>query len=90
MSLFNSIAADLLGIDWRVGKRRPFVVGDGKVIYGFTVNLRLEISDFSFIGPISFSPDLKVGFNLLGRAGVFSQFTEVVFQEKRHKLIFRL
>ena len=89
MSLFDSLVAELLQIDWRGGKRRPFVVGDGKTIYGFIVNLRIEIGGVAFIGPISFSPDLKIGFNLLGRSGVFSQFSEVVFQEKKHRLVFR-
>lgn len=90
MSLFDSLTADLLGINWRDGKKRPFIVGDGKIIHGFTVNLRIEIGDVSFIGPISFSPDLKIGFNLLGRSGIFSQFSEVAFQEKKHRLVFRL
>ncbi len=90
MSLFDSVTADLLEINWRAGKRRPFVVGDGKVIFGFTLHLRIEIGNISFISPISFSQDLKVGFNLLGRSGAFSQFSEVVFQEKRHRLLFRL
>lgn len=48
-----------------------------------------ESKSIAFSRSISFSPDLKIGFNLLGRSGVFSQFSEVVFQEKRHRLIFR-
>jgi len=90
MSLFDSLSADLLRVKWRMGKRRPFIVGDGKVIYGFTTDLRIEIGGISFKGPISFSPELKIGFNLLGRSGIFSQFSEVAFQEKRHQLVLRV
>lgn len=90
MSLFDSVVADLLQINWRHGKKKPFIVGDGKIIYGFVINLRIEIGDVSLIGPIAFSPDLKIGFNLLGRSGIFSKFSEVVFQETRHKMVFRV
>lgn len=90
MSLFDNSTAELLGIKWQSGKRRPFVVGDGKLIYGFMTNVRITIGDVSFIAPIAFSSELKIGFNLLGRSGVFSQFSEIAFQERRHKLILRV
>jgi hypothetical protein len=90
MSLFDSVVADLLGISWRTGKKRPFIAGDGKVIHGFMIPLRIEIGDTSFVTSIAFSQELKIGFNLLGRSGVFSQFEEIVFQEKKRKLVFRV
>ncbi len=90
MSLFDNSSAELLGIDWRSGKKRPFVVGDGKLIYGFVSNLHLTLGDLSFAAPIAFSAELKIGFNLLGRSGIFTQFSEIAFQERRHKLVFRV
>jgi hypothetical protein len=89
ISLFDSMVADLLEINWQAGKKRPFRVGDGKTIHGFVIRLPVEIGPVSFTGPIAFSSQLKIGFNLLGSSGIFSQFSEVVFQEKNHKLMLR-
>lgn len=89
VSIFVDSVRELLKLPLSLGKRSRFVVGDGKMIYGYTYRLRIKIGEGALLAPICFSSDLKVGFNLLGRAGIFSHFSEVIFQEERKKVIFR-
>jgi predicted aspartyl protease len=63
-----------IGIDWRSGKQQMIVVGDGSYIPTFIHDLPLQIGTSKITAPIGFSERLGVGFNLLGRTGVFNHF----------------
>jgi predicted aspartyl protease len=77
-----------LGIDWESGRRQMIVVGDGSYIPTFIHDLPIQIGRTQVTGPIGFSERLGVGFNLLGRTGVFDQF-EVCFNAHLRKVTFQ-
>jgi Aspartyl protease len=77
-----------LGIDWQNGRRQMIVVGDGSYIPTFIHDLPVQIGDAQITAPIGFSERLGVGFNLLGRSGVFNQF-EVCFNDHVRKVTFQ-
>lgn len=89
-SIFGMRLAQEIGIDPREGQRHFFKVGDGSTITGYVLRVPVQIGDHKFRAPIAFSDELKVGFNLLGRRGIFTAFDAVIFWEKRGAVEFRL
>lgn len=77
-----------IGIDWQSGRRQMIVVGDGSYIPTYIHDLPVQIGDVQITVPIGFSERLGVGFNLLGRTGVFTQF-EVCFNDHARKVTFQ-
>ena len=77
-----------IGIDWQSGRRQMIVVGDGSYIPTFIHDLPIQIGSTQITAPIGFSERLGVGFNLLGRTGVFNQF-EVCFNDHTRKVTFQ-
>jgi predicted aspartyl protease len=86
-SVINATEASDMGIDWQNGRRQMVVVGDGSYIPTFIHDLLIEIGGSQITVPIGFSERLGVGFNLLGRTGVFNQF-EVCFNDHERKVTF--
>jgi predicted aspartyl protease len=87
-SMLSVDEATRIGIDWQRGRRQMIVVGDGSYIPTFIQDLPIQIGDTQITAPIGFSERLGVGFNLLGRAGVFTQF-EVCFNDHDRKVTFQ-
>ena len=87
-SMLSVDEAERIGIDWQSGRRQMIVVGDGSYIPTFIHDLPLQIGTSQITAPIGFSERLGVGFNLLGRTGVFNQF-EVCFNDHTRKLTFQ-
>jgi hypothetical protein len=77
-----------MGIDWEKGRRQMVVVGDGSFIPTYIHDLTLRIGDFEITAPIGFSERLGVGFNILGRKGIFDQF-QVCFNDHIRKVTFQ-
>ncbi len=77
-----------VGIDWQSGRRQMIVVGDGSYIPTYIHNLPVQIGDVQITVPIGFSERLGVGFNLLGRTGVFNHF-EICFNDHARKVTFQ-
>jgi len=73
-SIVSTAEARDMGIDWQRGRRQMIVVGDGSYIPTFIHDLAIQIGTLQITAPIGFSERLGVGFNLLGRSGVFDQF----------------
>ena len=89
MSIFDRAIAETLDLPLTHARIQRFVVGDGRLIHGYVITVPLHIGPRTFRAPIAFSSELKVGFNLLGRRGLFEQFDEIVFQEKRRQVVLR-
>jgi len=89
MSIFDHTLAEVLGLSLAHARVQRFIVGDGRFIHGRVMMLPLQIGPQSFRAPVAFSAELKVGFNLLGRRGLFEHFDEVAFQEKRRSVVLR-
>jgi hypothetical protein len=87
-SILSIDDARRIGIDWEKGRRQMIVVGDGSFIPTFFHDLRLLIGTHEIIAPIGFSERLGVGFNILGRAGIFDQF-QVCFNDHERKVSFQ-
>jgi len=88
---FSTLSADeavRIGIDWQSGRRQMIVVGDGSYIPTFIHDLPIQIGNVQITAPIGFSERLGVGFNLLGRAGVFNHF-EICFNDHDCRVTFQ-
>jgi hypothetical protein len=77
-----------IGIDWTKGKVQMIVVGDGSFIPTYFHDLPIQINEWQITAPIGFSERLGVGFNLLGRTGIFNQF-QVCFNDNTRKVTFQ-
>lgn len=87
-SILNVDDAERIGVDWQGGRPQMIVVGDGSFIPTFFHDLLIQIGTFQVTAPIGFSERLGVGFNLLGRTGVFDQF-EVCFNDRARRVTFQ-
>lgn len=88
---FSIISADdarRTGIQWEKGRRQMIVVGDGSFIPTYIHDLELEIAGQKILAPIGCSERLWVGFNILGRTGVFDRF-QVCFNDHLRRLTFQ-
>ena len=89
-SIFGIHLAEEIGLDPIQGRRQLFRVGDGNTIKGYVFRIPVQVGDYKFRADIAFSDELKVGFNLLGRRGIFEAFDEVIFREKHREIEFRI
>ena len=87
-SIFSIDDARRIGIDWDKGRRQMIVVGDGSYIPTYFHDLKLQIGDREITAPIGFSERLGVGFNILGRTGIFDKF-QVCFNDHDRKVTFQ-
>ena len=79
--------ADGIGFDYRTGNRVYLQVGDGSFVPVYLHQLEVQVGTDRFPAQVGFSEKLGVGFNLLGRAGVFERF-KICFQESQRVLTF--
>ena len=84
-SVFHKDVAELLGIKLSRAKRRYIGLGNGSVIPIYLSRVRIQFAGEDFTIPVGFSENLKIGFNLLGRAGVFDRFA-MCFNDKARVL----
>jgi hypothetical protein len=87
-TMLSSGEADRLGIDWEAGRPQMIVVGDGSFIPTYLHNLPIRIGSWEVTVPIGFSERLGVGFNVLGRSGIFNQF-QVCFNDYTRRVTFQ-
>ena len=87
-SMVGAAEAGDMGINWQSGRRQMVVVGDGSYIPAFIHEIPIQLGASQITVPIGFSERLGVGFNLLGRTGVFDQF-EVCFNDRARKVTFQ-
>ena len=73
-SIFNADRAEILGIRPRRGKTIHLTVGDGGLLEVHLHTLAVKLAGKEFRAEIGFSPQLGVGFNLLGRKSFFDRF----------------
>ena len=87
-SILSVDDAERIGINWESGRPQMIVVGDGSFIPTFIHDLPIQIGATQITAPIGFSERLGVGFNLLGRTGVFDQF-QVCFNDRSRRVTFQ-
>jgi len=74
-SVFHVDVAQLLGINLRRAKRHYVSLGNGSVLPIYLQHIKVRFAGQEFSAPAGFSDALRVGFNLLGRAGFFDRFS---------------
>jgi len=89
-SIFNIDRAKILGINYIKGEKIRVVVGNGDLLEVYIHRLQVEMANSRFHAQIGFSPQLGIGFNLLGRKSFFEHF-KICFDDKNkfvelHKL----
>ena len=87
-SIFHNRTARRIGINIQDGRLQMIVVGDGSYIPTYLQDIKLRIGEFEITAPIGFSERLRVGFNILGRKGIFDQF-QVCFNDHIRKVTFQ-
>lgn len=87
-SIFTLRDARDMAIPAERGIQRMVVVGDGSFIPVHFVTLPMKIGEVEFSAEVGFSDRLGVGFNLLGRKGVFDLF-RVCFDDARGVVSFQ-
>lgn len=87
-SIFHTRTANRMQINIQDGRLQMIVVGDGSYIPTYFHNLTLHIAGFEIEAPIGFSERLGIGFNILGRKGVFDQF-QVCFNDHTRRVTFQ-
>lgn len=87
-SILSSDEARRIGIDWQKGKLQMIVVGDGSFIPVYFHDLPIQISEWQITASVGFSERLGVGFNLLGRSGIFDKF-QICFNDSTCKVTFQ-
>jgi predicted aspartyl protease len=88
-SVFSHEIAKELRINLKNAREQYLVVGDGGFIPSRVIKIPVQIGSEKFISDIAFSERLNIGFNLIGRQGIFEYFDEVIFNEKRKEVSFR-
>jgi len=73
-SVFEASEADRLGIKLEKGKKMMIVVGDGSFIPVYLHKIIVRIGEEEFETEVGFSNHLGIGFNLMGRKGIFDKF----------------
>jgi hypothetical protein len=86
--MFTDQVASRIGLNFRSGRKTLVQVGDGGLIPAYLHDLTIQLGKEKFVAPLGFSDRLGVGFNLLGRTGVFNQF-KVCFDEKNWFVTFQ-
>ena len=76
-----------MGIDWEKGRHQMIVVGDGSFIPTYFHDLTIKIGTYEIVAPVGFSERLGLGFNILGRSGIFDEF-QVCFNDHTRKVTF--
>lgn len=74
-SVFHMDVAQLLGIKLNQAKRRYVSLGNGSVLPVYLQRIKVRFAGVEFMAPAGFSDALRMGFNLLGRAGFFTRFS---------------
>lgn len=73
-SVFEASEAERLGLILEAGKKMMIVVGDGSFIPVYLHRVTVQIGEEEFDTEIGFSSHLGIGFNLMGRKGIFDKF----------------
>ena len=84
-SVFHVDVAALLGIKLTRAKRRYVALGNGSVLPIYLQRIRVRFAGQEFSAPAGFSDALRMGFNLMGRAGFFDRFS-MCFNDRARRL----
>ncbi|MBI4343828.1 MAG: hypothetical protein HY601_03320 [Candidatus Omnitrophica bacterium] len=84
-SVFHLDVAELLGLNLRRAARRYVSLGNGSVLPVYLQHIKVRFAGQEFLAPAGFSDALRMGFNLMGRAGFFTRF-QMCFNDRARLL----
>lgn len=84
-SVFHLDVAQLLGLKLNRLARRYVTLGNGNVLPIYLAHIKVRFAGSEFLVPAGFSDALRMGFNLIGRAGFFTRFA-VSFNDRARLL----
>ena len=79
--------AESVGFDYRQGNRIYLRVGDGSLISVYLHYLEVQLGSVQLRCRVGFSQQLKVNYNVLGKADIFEDF-RVCFSQKQRLITF--
>lgn len=85
--LFPANVAEVLGLRIEMGEQRQMILGDGNALTVYIHNLAVSLAGKEFIAPIGFSKGLGINFAIIGRKGIFNNFT-ICFHESEKAIEF--
>jgi len=85
-SVFHMDVAQLLGIKLARAARRYVSLGNGSILPIYLQRIKVRFAGAEFLALVGFSDALRMGFNLLGRAGFFDRF-QVCFNDRQRRII---
>lgn len=86
-SIFHADVADDLDIKLEDGNKTYVTVGDGSQIIVYVHKIRARLAGKEFRAIVGFSRHLGIGFNIIGRLGIFDRF-RICFDEKEKAVEF--
>jgi hypothetical protein len=89
-SVFHVDVAQLVGVKLSRAHRRYVTLGNGSVLPVFVTHVKVRFAGLEFSAPAGFSDALRMGFNLMGRAGFFDRFTMCFNDRARTLTVTRL
>ncbi|MBI3321483.1 MAG: hypothetical protein HYZ91_04355 [Candidatus Omnitrophica bacterium] len=89
-SVFHADVAQLLGTKLNRAKRRYIALGNGSVLPIYLQHIKVRFAGSEFLVPAGFSDALRMGFNLMGRAGFFTRFAMCFNDRSRLLTVTRL
>ena len=63
------------------------ILGDGNTLTVYIHNLPVSLAGKEFMAPLGFSKGLGINFAIIGRRGIFNNFT-ICFDEEENSVIF--
>ena len=88
-SVIEAGIAESLGFDYRRGERIYLRVGDGSLIPVYLHHLEIQLGAVQLKCRVGFSEQLKVNYNVLGKADIFENF-KICFSQKQRLITFEL
>ncbi|MBI2889271.1 MAG: hypothetical protein HYY13_00645 [Nitrospirae bacterium] len=88
-SMYTILAPSLVpgSFDWKAGRNAQATSGTGQTLAVFLHDLDIQIGNDRFVAPVGFSSDLKIGFDILGRRGIFDRY-RIEFNEPKRFVSF--
>lgn len=86
-SIFRQSVGERIGLEMERGRLIYSQVGDGGFIPVFLHELDIQLGPKIFQATIGFSEKLGIGFNILGRTGVFDRFI-ICFDDMKNYVTF--
>jgi len=86
-SIFKQEIAEILGIEVANGEKLFVAVADGSLITAYLHHVKMNLANKIFDCIIGFSKQLGIGFNIIGRKGVFENFI-ITFNERERYIEF--